>query len=107
MAEVPGTSYLVTSTSGFLPCEKEQRCNGTGYIYKEMLKEEEYPRYRIFLHDGKYDTLDNITDKWRTSTIEKLEYANYETYRLIAHYCDPGHMDERKKSRKILQGNLP
>lgn len=43
---------------------------------RKMLKEgEEYPRYRIFLHDGKYDTLDNITDKWRTSTIEKLEYS--------------------------------
>lgn len=70
---------------------------------REMLKEgEEYPRYRIFLHDGKYDTLDNITDKWRTSTIEKLEYANYGNRPPYYWYCDHGiWMSEKEK--EILQ----
>lgn len=70
---------------------------------REMLKEgEEYPRYRIFLHDGKYDTLDNITDKWRTSTIEKLEYANYGNIPPYYHYCDRG-IWMSEKEQEILQ----
>lgn len=35
----------------------------------------EEPRYRIFLQDGRYDTYDGLTERWRTSTIEKLEYG--------------------------------
>ena len=44
---------------------------------REMIKlGADYPRYRIFLHDEKYDTWDNIKGKWRTATIEHLEYSN-------------------------------
>jgi len=43
---------------------------------REMIKEgREYPAYRVFLHDGKYDTWDNRKGKWRKSTIERLEYS--------------------------------
>ena len=32
---------------------------------REMIKEGvEYPAYRVFLHDGKYDTWDNRKGKW-------------------------------------------
>ena len=42
---------------------------------RDMLMEgNRYPRYRVFLHDGKYDTWDEAKEKWRSSTIERLEY---------------------------------
>lgn len=50
---------------------------------------EEEPAYRIFLHDGKYDTWETEAEKWRTANIEHLwdfhektdaERAAYGTY---------------------------
>ena len=49
---------------------------------RETIKKHiEYPVYRVFLHDGKYDTYDNFTGRWRTATIEKLQYCDsYQNY---------------------------
>ena len=70
---------------------------------REMLKRgADYPRYRVFLHDGKYDTFDNTTEKWRTATIEKLEYANYEYMPKYYYYCNRG-IWISEKEREILQ----
>ena len=56
---------------------------------REMLMEgNRYPRYRVFLHDGKYDTWDEAKEKWRSSTIERLEYlcpgGEWKKYMLYA-----------------------
>lgn len=34
----------------------------------------EEPRYRIFFQKDRYDTYDNCSEKWRTATVENLEY---------------------------------
>lgn len=70
---------------------------------REMLERRaDYPRYRVFLHDGKYDTFDNTTEKWRTATIEKLEYANYEYMPKYYYYSNRG-IWIAEKEREILQ----
>lgn len=83
----------------FYRAKKTQDVMELDVFTREMLKEgEEYPRYRIFLHDGKYDTLDNITDKWRTATIEKLEYEDYGNMPQYYYYCNHGiWMDEKEQ----------
>lgn len=59
------------------------------FYYRDLKVNTITPAYRIFLHDGKYDTYDTIEGKWRTATIENLffrggyearEYAAYQTY---------------------------
>lgn len=48
------------------------------------------PIYRVFLHDGKYDTYENGTKKWRKSTIEKLEYAHLHYRPNYYYYSERG-----------------
>lgn len=45
----------------------------------DIIKGDDIPRYRVFLQScGKYITYDMATEKWRQSSIEKLEYTkNY------------------------------
>ena len=59
------------------------------FYYRDLQVHTNTPAYRIFLHDGKYDTYDTVEEKWRTATIENLwlgvrydagEYAAYQTY---------------------------
>lgn len=59
---------------------------------REMIKEgTDYPAYRVFLHDGKYDTWDNRKGKWRTATIERLEYCrDHESVPVYYWYSDRG-----------------
>lgn len=37
------------------------------------------PIFRIFLHDGKYNTWDAYKQKWRTASIEHLYDSEYQT----------------------------
>ena len=68
---------------------------------REMIKAgREYPAYRVFLHEGKYDTWDNRKGKWRKSTIERLEYGyGYEDTPRYYRYSDKGlwMLDEERK----------
>lgn len=70
---------------------------------REMIKEgKEYPAYRVFLHDGKYDTWDNRKGKWRKSTIERLEYScGYENTPRYYWYSDKG-LWMTDEERKVL-----
>lgn len=48
------------------------------------------PRYRVFLHDGKYDTWEVQKERWRKATIERLEYEEYKERPRYYWYCDKG-----------------
>lgn len=59
------------------------------FYYRDLRLKESRPAFQIFLHDGKYDTYETIEGKWRTATIENLQFgvsyndgesAAYQTY---------------------------
>lgn len=59
------------------------------FYYRDLRLKTSHPVFRIFLHDGKYDTYETIEGKWRTATIENLQFgvsyndgesAAYQTY---------------------------
>ena len=59
------------------------------FYYRDLRLKTSHPVFRIFLHDGKYDTYETIEGKWRTATIENLKFgvshndgesAAYQTY---------------------------
>lgn len=59
------------------------------FYYRDLRLKTSRPAFRIFLHDGKYDTYETIERKWRTATIENLQFgvsyndgesAAYQTY---------------------------
>ena len=59
------------------------------FYYRDLRLKTSRPAFRIFLHDGKYDTYETIEGKWRTATIENLQFgvsyndgesAAYQTY---------------------------
>lgn len=59
------------------------------FYYRDLRLKTAHPAFRIFLHDGKYDTYETIEGKWRTATIENLQFgvsyndgesAAYQTY---------------------------
>lgn len=59
------------------------------FTWGRIVAGENEPAYRIFLHDGKYDTWETEAEKWRTANIEHLwdfyektdaERAAYGTY---------------------------
>lgn len=59
------------------------------FTWGRIVSGENEPTYRVFLHDGKYDTWETETEKWRTANIEHLwdfrekseeEKAAYGTY---------------------------
>ena len=60
------------------------------FYYRDLRLKTSRPAFRIFLHDGKYDTYETIEGKWHTATIENLQYkvssynegesAAYQTY---------------------------
>lgn len=59
------------------------------FTWGRIVSGENEPTYRVFLHDGKYDTWETEAEKWRTANIEHLwdfrekseeEKAAYGTY---------------------------
>lgn len=42
------------------------------FTWGRIVAGENEPTYRVFLHDGKYDTWETEEEKWRTATIEHL-----------------------------------
>lgn len=50
----------------------------------------ERPRYRVFLQNGKYDTLDISANKWRTATIENLTYEKWDRSPDYYYYSNNG-----------------
>lgn len=70
------------------------------FWYKDLLYGAKTPRYRIFLHEGKHDTYDCGCEKWRTATIENLNFMegwNQVEYRALSKYWIP------EKDRKIIE----
>lgn len=70
------------------------------FWYKDLLYGAKIPRYRIFLHDEKYDTYDCGCKKWRTATIENLNFLqgwNQVECRALSKYWIP------EKDRKIIE----
>ena len=70
------------------------------FWYKDLLYGAKTPRYRIFLHEGKHDTYDCGCEKWRTATIENLNFMegwNQVECRALSKYWIP------EKDRKIIE----
>lgn len=70
------------------------------FWYKDLLYGAKTPRYRIFLREGKYDTYDCGCEKWRTATIENLNFMedwNQVECRALSKYWIP------EKDRKIIE----
>lgn len=60
------------------------------FTRETILEGIERPKYRVFLQEGKYDTLEVMTNKWRKATIEKLEYEDWGRVPTYYYYCGNG-----------------
>lgn len=63
----------------------------------------EHPKYRVFLQEGRYDTLDVVTNKWRTSTIENLPYEEWSRRPDYYYYAGNG-LWIADEDREVLLG---
>ncbi len=73
------------------------------FTRKTIIEGCEYPRYRVFLHDGKYDTWDNSTEKWRTATIERLEYEQQGNTPEYYWYSNKGIWMREDEKKELLE----